>query len=91
VVDVKSDRLKVEIAEGVFGICKMTAETEQEAAQGTASKTDISTLTAMLAARWKSGPDIAAENKVPKIGQIRQFRIASLDAQAKRIQLESVD
>lgn len=91
VVDVKHDRMKVEVAEGVFATCRLTAEQQQETRETGAGKADLSTLTAMLAARWKSGPDLAAEAKVARAGQIRQFRIAALDAQAKRIQLETAD
>ena len=91
VVDVKNDRAKVEVAEGVFATCKLTLEEQQESKQAGGERGDISALTAMLAARWKSGPDLAADNKAVRSGQIRQFRIASTDAQNKRIQLELID
>jgi small subunit ribosomal protein S1 len=92
VVDLKGDRMKVEVAEGVYAFCKVTSEESQESKEeSSAGRTDISALTAMLAARWKSGPDLAAESKTARAGQIRTFRIAGLDAQAKRIQLEAAD
>jgi small subunit ribosomal protein S1 len=92
VVDIKADRMKVEVAEGVFAFCKMAPEdNQQNKEEASGGKSDISALTAMLAARWKSGPDLAAEAKTARTGQIRTFKISSLDAQAKRIQLETAD
>jgi small subunit ribosomal protein S1 len=89
ILDVKNDRAKVEVGEGVYGVCRLgAAEQGTEGKQGGGNKADLSQLTAMLSARWKSGPDFEAEQKVVRSGQIRQFRISALDAQAKRIELE---
>jgi hypothetical protein len=91
VVEIRNERAKVELGEGVFGTCRLSGpENKQENKGGGNDKADISALTAMLAARWKSGPDLEAEQKVLRQGQVRQFRIVSLDAQAKRIELEIV-
>jgi len=43
-------------------------------------------MTALLAARWKQGKTPVSEPA--KAGQIRTFRVAALDAAAKRIELE---
>ena len=57
---------------------------------------DVSTVTAMLAAKWKGGgasepsSSKAPEKDMLKPGQIRTFKIATLDAEQKRIQLELV-
>jgi ribosomal protein S1 len=90
ILDVKNDRAKVEVGEGVYGVCRLSAADQGgEGKQGGGpAKVDLSQLTAMLSARWKSGPDFEAEQKVVRSGQIRQFRITSMDAQAKRIELE---
>jgi small subunit ribosomal protein S1 len=88
VVDVKNDRMKVEVAEGVYATCRVAEQAGESKEEAQAARTDISSLTAMLAARWKSGPDYAAETKSARAGQIRTFRIAILDPQQKRIQLE---
>jgi small subunit ribosomal protein S1 len=90
IVDVKNDRAKVEVGEGVFAVCRLgTGEHKSEGKAG-GDRSDISAMTAMLAARWKSGPDFEAEQKTVKSGQVRQFRIVSLDPQSKRIELETV-
>lgn len=54
------------------------------------SKPDLSSLSSMLQARWKSGAAAAgtAQPEAVRAGQIRKFRIAKLDAAAKKIELE---
>jgi small subunit ribosomal protein S1 len=94
-VDVSGEYARVELGEGVQGSCRMPAEKPkaQEAGEKTASgaaKADLSSLSSMLQARWKSGGPTASTAKVQdaRIGQIRSFRIAKLDAAAKKIELE---
>lgn len=88
VTDVKPDRAKVEVGDGVYGICKLTPSQGGEEGKAGGSKADLSQLTAMLAARWKSGPDLESEQKEIRTGQIRQFRLAAVDPESKRIELE---
>jgi small subunit ribosomal protein S1 len=54
------------------------------------SKPDLSSLSSMLQARWKGGAAAAgtAQPEAVRNGQIRKFRIAKLDAAAKKIELE---
>jgi small subunit ribosomal protein S1 len=53
------------------------------------AKPDLSSLGSMLQARWKSGtPASEAKAEEAKAGQVRKFRIAKLDAAAKKIELE---
>ncbi|MGB9074736.1 MAG: 30S ribosomal protein S1 [Terriglobales bacterium] len=54
------------------------------------SKPDLSSLSSMLQARWKGGSAAAgtAQPEAVRAGQIRKFRIAKLDAAAKKIELE---
>jgi small subunit ribosomal protein S1 len=53
------------------------------------AKADLSSLTSMLQARWKGASPAAASKREPvKAGQIRSFRIAKLDAGAKKVELE---
>jgi small subunit ribosomal protein S1 len=55
----------------------------------TSSKPDLSSLGSMLQARWKSGAPASEEKpEALRAGQIRKFRIAKLDAETKRIELE---
>jgi small subunit ribosomal protein S1 len=86
-VDVSGTKAKVELGEGVFAHCKLPEQKKQEAAAG-AAKADISALTAMLQAKWKTGTGQETASEAPKAGQIRSFKIVGLDAAAKRIELE---
>ncbi len=86
-VEVSGNQAKVELGEGVFARCKLAEPQHQEAAAG-ASKADISALTAMLQTKWKSGGASQAAAEPPRTGQIRSFKIVTLDAGAKRIELE---
>lgn len=91
VVDVSGERMKVELGEGVHGVCRL-APKKEKAEEKQASSADISALSAMLKAKWKSGggaQSAAAEG--PRAGQIRKFKIAALDPQTKRIELELAD
>jgi small subunit ribosomal protein S1 len=89
IMDVSGNRAKVELGEGVIGICKLQEQKATEAA-ASASKADVSTLSAMLAAKWKSGGGAQAADETPKAGQIRSFKIISLDPAQKKIELELV-
>ncbi|MEO8660433.1 MAG: S1 RNA-binding domain-containing protein, partial [Bryobacteraceae bacterium] len=92
VVDVSTGRVKVELGDGVFAWCRIVAEPAKAQAEESAdSKADLSSLTAMLNAKWKQGRD--AKGDAPtgdafRPGQIRSFRIASLDPGQKRLELE---
>ncbi|HKR96607.1 MAG TPA: 30S ribosomal protein S1, partial [Candidatus Angelobacter sp.] len=101
-VDVSGDVARIELGEGVFASCRMTAaqaSSEQAtSAQATAAeskpkeaKADLSSLSSMLQTRWKSG-GAAGETKTQsaQAGQIRSFRISKLDPKAKKIELELV-
>jgi small subunit ribosomal protein S1 len=88
-VDVSSSRAKVELGEGVYATCRMAAEgpREEEKSSGE-GKVDLSSLSNMLAARWKSGAGSQGTGDSARSGQIRSFRISKLDAAAKKIELE---
>jgi len=88
IVDVSGQKAKVELGEGVFGWTRLPSEQKANTA-ATAGKADLGSLTAMLSQRWKSGGgDDAAASQAPRAGQVRSFKISSIDAAAKRIDLE---
>ena len=88
--EVSSNRAKVELGEGVFAFCKVPEQKQPEDAAG-ASKADVSTLSAMLAAKWKSGgAQQTGAAEAPRAGQIRSFKIVALDPAGKKIELEMV-
>jgi small subunit ribosomal protein S1 len=87
IVDLSGNRAKVELGEGVIAHCKL-AEQKAADAPASASKTDVSALSAMLAQKWKTGGATESSPDAPRTGQIRSFRITSVDAAQKRIELE---
>jgi small subunit ribosomal protein S1 len=91
IVNVSGDRAKVELGEGVFGLCKLAAAPDKarEASAG-ASKADLSTLSSMLSAKWKAGGAGEAAAEPLKAGQIRTFKISSVDPSNKKIELELI-
>ncbi len=89
IVDISNGRAKVELGEGVTATVKVP-EQKSEASVG-AGNADLSALTAMLSQKWKSGGSGAgAAAEAPRAGQIRSFKITSIDAAAKKIELEWV-
>jgi len=88
VVDVSATRAKVELGEGVMANCKLTIAKTAEAS-ASASKADISSLSEMLAQKWKAGPSApSGPSAAVRAGEVRSFKITNLDASQKRIELE---
>jgi len=96
--EVSGGRAKVELGEGVHGSCRVgeapagaagaatPAESQAAAAGQPESRSDISSLTSMLEAKWKGAQ--GNKREAARAGQIRSFRITKLDAGSKRIELE---
>lgn len=90
VSDVSRGKMTVELGEGVRASCGTGGESREEK-QNSEGMADLSALGAMLANKWKTGQtDLSAPPKrePAKAGQIRSFRIAKLDPEKKRIELE---
>jgi small subunit ribosomal protein S1 len=85
--EVSGNRARVELGEGVFAQCKLPEQKQQEAA-ASASKADLSTLSAMLSAKWKSGTGQQTAAEPLRAGQVRSFKILSVDPAQKKIELE---
>jgi small subunit ribosomal protein S1 len=96
--DIVSGRLmdadRVELGEGVLGVCrggsKPPAPGNSERSEGAPSPpANLSSLTSMLQAKWKSGPSAESAKAEPaRAGQVRSFRIVKLDAAARVIEVE---
>jgi small subunit ribosomal protein S1 len=101
-VEISEGLARVELGEGVLATCRMPEERRAKPAQedkraepdspssssSNSAKPDLSSIGSMLQARWKSGA--AADEAKPetvRTGQIRKFRIAKLDPEAKKIEL----
>ena len=93
VSDVKGNRVTVELGDGVHATYSLVPQ-EQKAEQRAAS-VDVSALSSMLASKWKGAPGAAGsaesseKRDVPKMGQVRSFKITRLDPEKKKIEIEA--
>jgi small subunit ribosomal protein S1 len=80
---------RAELGEGIHATCKVAtvaAPAKVEAPKET--KADLSSLSSMLQARWKSGSTSTPKAEPVRTGQVRSFRIVKLDRTAKKIEVE---
>lgn len=90
-IEVSDGHATVELGEGIvasgrLGVPASTAEQTQSAGQ-----VDLSSLSSMLAAKWKNGPAASEVKAEPvRAGQIRSFKITLLDRGAKRIEVRLI-
>jgi small subunit ribosomal protein S1 len=84
------DHTRVELGEGIQGICRGSSKKTSPASPKEAgSAGDLASLSSMLQARWKSGPSPESVKAEPaRAGQVRSFRITKLDAASKLIEVE---
>ena len=87
IVDVSADQARVELGQGIHSTCRITATAAKKEEAGPQQKADLSSLTSMLQAKWKSGA-APAKPEGATAGQIRSFRITTIDSAAKKIELE---
>ncbi|HZR57712.1 MAG TPA: 30S ribosomal protein S1 [Terriglobales bacterium] len=94
VVEVSDGSARAELGEGIQCACHITKEAAANQGSKVELKADVSSLSSMLAARWKGGAGNAASGEAkPKAeavraGQVRNFRITTLDPDAKKIEVE---
>jgi len=89
-IEESGDRARVELGEGIRATCRIAgAAVDKDEPKSEAQKVDMSSLSAMLNAKWKGEPASSETKPEPvRAGQIRSFRIVKLDASAKKIELE---
>jgi small subunit ribosomal protein S1 len=83
---------RAELGEGIHATCRAAApplKTEAPASAKT-SAADLSSLSSMLQARWKSGSSPTPKAEPARAGQVRSFRIVKLDRAGKKIEVELV-
>ena len=92
VVEASDHQATVELGEGIRGTCGAAASPALKphtAEPERSGHADLSTLSAMLKARWKGdAPAVSAKPEPLSAGQIRGFRIVKLDAASKNIEVE---
>ncbi len=88
IVDVTDGLARVELGEGVFAMSTLPVASAVVEAAPVAGALDLSSLSSMLNAKWKGGASsVAAKPEPVRAGQIRSFRIAKLDRDAKTLEL----
>ena len=69
---------------------KEAGATSGSSSSGSGAKVNISSLGAMLNARWKEGTGENVEKEQVRVGQILKFKITAMDVAQKRIDVELV-
>jgi small subunit ribosomal protein S1 len=84
------DDTRAELGDGIHATCKAAAAAKVEPKNDApaAAKADLSSLTSMLQARWKSGGSATPKVEATRAGQVRSFRIVKIDQAAKKIEVE---
>jgi small subunit ribosomal protein S1 len=82
------DSGRAELGEGIHAMCRKTAQTAAKPEAPKEAKADLSSLSSMLQARWKSGAGAPPKAEPARAGQVRSFRIVKLDVAAKKIEVE---
>jgi small subunit ribosomal protein S1 len=89
-IDVSGEQGTVELGDGIHALARLVLETAAKE-QSQTGAADLSSLSSMLAARWKSGPSpTEAKSEAVRAGQIRSFRITMLDRGAKKMKVQLV-
>ncbi len=88
VIEIAGSEARVELGEGIVGLCATSTDTQVTQAELAGQKVDLSALGSMLQSRWKgTAPAAKPVPELIKAGQVRSFTIASLDLDSKAIQL----
>jgi small subunit ribosomal protein S1 len=88
-MEISGAQARAELGEGIHANCRISERFQAPEEAKSETKADLSSLTSMLQARWKGGPAASAAKPEPvSVGQIRSFRITSLDASTKKIEVE---
>jgi small subunit ribosomal protein S1 len=81
------DDSRAELGEGIFAACKSGAPKPKKEEPAASNSANVSSLSAMLQARWKTG-SATPKTEPARAGQVRSFRIMQIDRAAKKISVE---
>ena len=88
-VEQTGDTAVVELGEGILAKCVVGAKTEPEPSSQGEATLDLSALSSMLNARWKGETKASnAQGDSLRIGQMRNFKIVTIDRDTKEVGLE---
>ena len=82
---------RAELGEGIHATCRAaTVKAPAPAGASLSGKADLSSLSSMLQNRWKTGSSPVQKAEPARAGQIRSFRVVTLDRAGKKIEVELV-
>jgi small subunit ribosomal protein S1 len=88
-LECSGDNAIVELGEGIRANCAVSVKTEPAASSQSEATLDLSALSSMLSARWKGETKALSAQAEPfHVGQVRNFKIATIDRDTKQISLE---
>jgi small subunit ribosomal protein S1 len=89
-IEIAGEQGTVELGEGIHAQARLTLEVAAKEQSPTGAP-DLSSISAMLASRWKNGPSANEAKAEPvRTGQIRSFRITMVDRGAKKVKVQLV-
>lgn len=83
-----AEQAQVELGQGIHAACKIRPAAPAKSEPSKPVKTDLSSLSSMLQAKWKTGSGGPVKIEPARAGQVRNFRIVKLDRAAKKIEVE---
>ncbi len=99
-IDEVSHRARVELGEGILAVCVLPAAVAETGVAATAAggPVDLSQLGNLLAGKWKTEISKAAKKTVagsaslarPEAGQVRSFRLTTVEVEGKKLELALV-
>jgi small subunit ribosomal protein S1 len=88
-IELTGDTAIVELGEGIRATCTKTTKAQAEDPGMGEGNLDLSSLSSMLNARWKGETKTPSAGPDPlRVGQMRSFRITTIDRETKQIGLE---
>jgi small subunit ribosomal protein S1 len=88
-IEQTGDNAIVELGEGIRANCAVKAKNEAAASSQGEAKLDLSVLSSMLNSRWKGETKASTAQSEPlHVGQMRNFKIVTIDRDTKQIALE---
>jgi small subunit ribosomal protein S1 len=89
VVAQSAESATIELGEGIRAICGNTSNAPEAATNNSGGGLDLSSLTSILNARWKTGATPSRSQPEPLgVGQVRSFRLVKLDRETEKIEVE---
>ena len=82
------DESRAELGDGIHAACRINAAALKPSEPSKSAKADLSSLSSMLQAKWKTGAGGPPKVEPVRAGQVRSFRIVKLDRGAKKIEVE---